>query len=239
MNVVAFAVAAAAVFCGAAVQGTIGFGLAVVAAPLVALTEPDWAPQVTLLAALPMAIGVLVRDRGGFVWRRVRWVLLGRVPGTALGTWVLVHASSTVIAVVIAVTVLGAVGVSAYGWHVPITPASAFSIGVISAVTGTASSIGGPPLALLYQHEPADELRGSLASVFVFGVSLSLVAVTVAGEITAEHVLVAALLLPPLALGLAASSWLRRRVDPERFRRLVLAGCCASAFALLAQALFG
>ena len=43
---------------------------------------------------------------------------------------------------------------------------------------GSITSIGGPPMALVYQHRTGPELRATLALFFVFGSSLSILLLT-------------------------------------------------------------
>ena len=47
---------------------------------------------------------------------------------------------------------------------------------------GTISSVGGPPVALLYQDERGSEVRGTLSSIFAVGALFSLVVLAVVGE---------------------------------------------------------
>ena len=42
------------------------------------------------------------------------------------------------------------------------------------ALAGTATSIGGPPVALLYQHRPPQQIRSTLAVLFTVGAAMSL-----------------------------------------------------------------
>ena len=56
--------------------------------------------------------------------------------------------------------------------------------GFIGGITGTATSIGGPPFALLYQHRPAQQIRTTMAVYFLIGAALSLVGLVIAGDLT-------------------------------------------------------
>src|SRR3546814_15753694 len=64
----------------------------------------------------------------------------------------------------------------------PVRPPTQLVAGVVSGVTGTAAGIGGPPLALLYQHRPGSTIRSTLAAAFLVGTALSLATLAVAGE---------------------------------------------------------
>ena len=81
--------------------------------------------------------------------------------------------------------------------------------GFASGITGTATSIGGPPIAIVYQHRPAREIRTTMAVYFLVGAGISLVALLISGDLTRDQAVAALELLPFLALGAAA-----RRVGP-------------------------
>ena len=48
---------------------------------------------------------------------------------------------------------------------------------------GTASSIGGAPVALVYQHAGGPRTRATLASIFVFGTVISIGTLAIAGAV--------------------------------------------------------
>ena len=74
-------------FIAACVQGAIGFGLGLLAAPLIALIRPDLLPGLILILAFGMSLAMWARDRGAVEWPVVGWSLLGRLPGSLLGAW--------------------------------------------------------------------------------------------------------------------------------------------------------
>src|SRR3546814_12225619 len=71
----------------------------------------------------------------------------------------------------------------------PVRPSTQLVAGVVSGVTGTAAGIGGPPLALLYQHRPGSTIRSTLAAAFLVATALSLATLAVAGEVGSSRVL--------------------------------------------------
>jgi uncharacterized membrane protein YfcA len=107
----------------------------------------------------------------------------------------------------------------------------------VSGITGTATSIGGPPLAVLYQHHPPSVLRPTLAAYFMTGAALSLVGLGVAGELRLDVLLLALLLSPLLVAGILLSVPVRRRLPHEQVRTAVLVVCAVSALALLVRSL--
>ena len=91
---------------------------------------------------------------------------------------------------------------------------------------GTATSIGGPPSPLLFQHRRAGA-AATLAAVFALGTVLSLLGLVVAGALAAWHVRLALALCPGTLAGLAASSL--ARLDAGWLRPAVLTVAAVAA----------
>jgi uncharacterized protein len=108
--------------------------------------------------------------------------------------------------------------------------------GIASGAGGTAASIGGPPIALLYQDEAGPRIRGTLSAYFVLGSVTSIVALAAAGQVPSESLASAALLTPFLLVGFSLSGPVRRVLDNGWTRRAVLAVAAASAVLLIGRA---
>jgi uncharacterized membrane protein YfcA len=227
-------VALVAVLAGAFVQGTVGFGVNLLAAPVLALVEPDALPATLILVALPLAFGMLVREHSAIDSTGLRWLVLGRLPGTALGAYVVATLPADGLAAVIGALVLLAVATSVVAPPFPVNRGSALAVGAISGAMGTASSIGGPPPALLYQHHPGPVLRSTSAALFVVGTMLSTLALAIAGQVGWDHVALALALSPAVAGGLLLSHRFGSRIDARWLRPAVLAvAAAAGAITLL------
>src|SRR5690606_7138379 len=120
---------------------------------------------------------------------------------------------------------------------VPVTPATTAGAGFASGTMGTATAIGGPPVALLYQHHEGPVLRSTLAVVFAVGTMVSLGAQAVAGVVAAWHLARAAALLPGTIAGLLASRVIARRIDGRPLRPAVLAYAAATAVVAIVRGL--
>jgi uncharacterized membrane protein YfcA len=222
---------------GSALHGTIGFGFGVLAVPVFSLIDPILAPVPVLLLAFPMTAAIAWRDRHGLETRSVGWVLAGRLPGAALGTWLLLTVDDTALTVVIAAFVLAAVAIIATGVHVERTAVTSVIAGAASATASLVASIGGPPLALVYRSSEGPTIRASLSFVFVFGIILSVTIRIVIGEIADTDWEVAALLLPAMALGLWSSRFLTGRVEGPLLRAAILVVSALAALGVAVRAL--
>jgi uncharacterized protein len=226
----AIAVLSVAVLLAAMVQGAVGIGFALVAAPAVTLVDTDLMPGLMILLGFLLPVLTFVREAARTRWRGLGWALGGRVPGTVLGVLVVATVDDQLLAVVVGVVVLA---------EVPETPATLSGAGLVSGVTGTAVSIDGPPVAIVLQHLSGPELRATMSAYFVGGGVLSVAGLAIGGELRAAQGATAAVLLPAVLVGFALSGPLRRHVDAGRTRAAVLGVCAVSALALLGRAVVG
>lgn len=231
------AVASIAVGAGAGVQGSVGFGLNLIAAPVLALVDPTLVPGPALVMALVLTILLAVRERHAVEWDGVAWAVAGRLPGTAVGATAVAVLSPSELSIGVAVAVLVGVAITATGVRLHPTRATLIGAGALSGVMGTASSIGGPPMAMVYQRSPGATLRATLSGFFAVGALLSIGLLAVVGRFGGAEMRDAAVLLPSLLVGFAASAPLCRVLDRGHTRVAVLAVSAGSAVALLAQQL--
>jgi len=228
---------ALSVFVGAWVQSIVGLGIGLVAAPVVAATAPELMPQLALWIALGMAVVSLAGERRHVDWRAIGWAVPGRLPGTALGVWLVLRFDSRVLGIAVAVMVLFAVAVSLRPVVVPMTPSRLLVAGFTSAVTGTTTSIGGPPMALMLRGREPEVIRSTLAVFFTIGASLSLTGLAIGGSLDLLPAAIGAALMPVVLLGLAVGTRQRARLAGPRFRVAVLGVCALSALVLLVRSL--
>jgi uncharacterized membrane protein YfcA len=111
--------------------------------------------------------------------------------------------------------------------------------GVVSGAGGTASAIGGPPVALLYQDAHGARVRATLGAYFAVGSLLSLAGLLLGGQFSSDALSAAALMAPFMIVGFALSGPARRLLDRGWTRPAVLALASGGALALLGQAAFG
>lgn len=235
----AFAVLAAAVTLGAVVQGAVGLGLGLVAAPVTALVDADLMPGVLLWLAAAYPVLTLLSEGRAADLRGLSWAFAGRLPGTAVGVLVVTAVSARLLGLLVGVVVLVAVLLT---WRVVTLPMRRdvlVGAGLVSGVTGTATSIGGPPLALVYQHVTGPRLRATMATYFLGGAALSLLGLAVVGELDAADGLWALALAPFLVVGFLVADSVRGHVDAGRTRSAVLVVCAASAAALVVRSALG
>lgn len=230
-------VLAVVVVVGAFVQSVVGLGLGLLGAPVVALLEPSLTPTLLLWLAVPLSLFVLVAEWRHVNWWATAWALPARLPGTVLGVWLVAAFSDRALGVVVALMVLAAVVLAHWVVEVRLTPARLFLAGLAAGTAGTATSVGGPPMAVLFSHRPPQETRATLAVFFFVGTLLSVGLFAATGEMPAASLWLGLLFLPLVVGGFAVGAAVRGRVPREGFRRVVLGVCAASAAVLLVRSL--
>lgn len=218
---------------GSTLQGTIGLGMGLFAAPFLALADPGFLPLAPVIAVIPLGVGAAWRERHAVERRDVGVALTGRVVGVAAGAWAVAATGQTFLVLVVGVSVLIAVVGSISGVRFATTDRNLVLAGAASGFTGTAAGVGGPPMGLTYQHAHPATLRATLSAFFAVGAIVSLVGLTIAGQVDRHRLGLAFVVLPGVPLGLALSRPLIGRIRADRIRPLVLAVCAASALALL------
>lgn len=209
------------------------------AAPVVTLVAPQLMPGGMLMVVVLLPLVTLARERADIDWRGLGWAFPARVLGTAVGVWVVASVDDRQLGLAVGAMVLAAVLLTWRTVVVPVNPGSSSAAGFVSGVTGTASSIGGPPLALLLQHRAPRQIRTTLAVYFLLGSLLSLAGLGLAGELQRDELVFAASAVPALVVGFALSGPLRRRLPADVVRALVLLVSGASALALLVRSALG
>ncbi|WP_216215595.1 sulfite exporter TauE/SafE family protein [Amycolatopsis aidingensis] len=228
-------VAGAVVLLGALLQGAVGYGMNLLSAPLLALLDPALVPVPLLLVVTVHSTMAMLREHTDTDWRGVGWAMLGRIPGVGLGVLAVATLPQRLFAAVVGVAVLICLGLSVTAWRPRPAPASLLLAGTASGVMGTAASIGGPPIALLYQHQSGPRIRSTLAACFAIGSVLSAAGLAAGGQIGSRHLLLAAGLVPFLLVGFLLSGPVRGLLDGGRIRTAVLAVAAASAVALIVR----
>jgi uncharacterized protein len=212
------AVLAVAVAAGAVIQGSIGFGYALVAVPAMVLLLPWAVPVTPLFLALPMTLREWRSiDLSGFAL-----ITAGRLLGTVAGVVLLVLAPKGYLSIVTGLLILTVALGSFLKPTFEVNKRTRLAGGVSSGVVSTVAALGGTPLALVYQDRSGAELRSTLAISFVVGIVMSMVGLGLAGKVEGRHVVLALELLPGLLVGLWASQWVAKRLDERWLRPTVL-----------------
>ena len=180
------------IFLGSFVQTAIGFGLAIVSAPILIIIAPQYVPAPICLVALFISLLNSLKHRNSIELGGLKMAILGRIPGSIAGATLLVFVSTQSLSLWVGLLVLLAVFISIMPFRIEPTPKRM----VIAGLFGTSSAIGGPPMAILLQHQEANQLRGNLSAFFVFSSIISLITLIPVGFLNIDKLWLTLPLLP-------------------------------------------
>lgn len=223
------------VLVAAFIQGASGMGFALVFAPVAGLVAAELMPLAVLGLMIPLNAFVLWREREHVDLHGVGWVSLSRILCTPLGLWVLVAVPADKLGLLIGGSTVLAAVVSLLAPDFSPGRAVYLGAGAVTAVTETATGVGGPPLALAYQHRPAPELRATVAACFLVGEIVSVALLLVQGRGEPDSLLKALYLVPALVVGLWASSPVHQRISSAKLRMFVLVFAVVSGLLLMVR----
>ena len=228
------------VLAAAAAQAITGFGYALVAIPLLTLvTEPRTAVVGAGLAGLWLSIGTLVNQRAHVTWPPALALIGAAALGMPIGLVLLRVLSEVSLRLLIAGVALLFTAIVWRGARLPKHPVVVAGAGLVAGVLSTSTGTTGPPLVAAFQamgYEPR-QFRATIAAVFCFTGVLGVVGFTVTNQLTAPAQVIGLVTAPAVALGWLAGNRVFARIDPNRFRRIVLAALVASSAAAVLRAL--
>jgi len=220
---------------GATLQGSIGFGSSVIAAPLLILINPVFVPGVLLGSNFPLTVLIALREREHIDIRGATVTTLARTCGTIPAAYSMAMMAQPTFDLLFGLCVLCMVALSASGLAAQPVTRNLIILGVFSGFSATISAIGGLPVALLYQNEPANLMRSTLSVIFAIGTFVSIVMLAAFGLFTAAHLILVLILLPGVVCGYLLSGKLTPHIDARRLRIAVLVVSAASAVIVVAR----
>jgi uncharacterized protein len=222
-------VLAGVVFFAAFVNGALGYGFSSLTVPiaLVFYTNRILNPAVVVIE-VAINLYVLIINLGAVpaVWKRVFPILVGLLPGIALGAFVLASLQAGWIKFGTYAVILPLILIQAAGWRRPIraTWLSGLPFGTALGVLYSVTTISGPPLAILFNNQGLvkNEFRAGLALVRVVESSVTAIVYYQLGLFIAESANILLMFIPSVVIGIPLGSLLVRRLDAETFRRICM-----------------
>ena len=213
----------------ASVNGAIGYGFSSLTVPLALtfLTNRVLNPAVVLVEVL-INWYVLLINLGGVrtVWKRVVPILIGLLPGIAVGALLLASVYPGWVKFVTYTAILPLILVQAAGWRRPLrsTWLIGLPFGTGLGVLYSLTTISGPPLAMLFNNQGLvkNEFRAGLALVRVAESSITAIVYYQLGLFITESRDILLAFVPSVLIGIPLGAFLLRRMDAETFRRICM-----------------
>jgi uncharacterized membrane protein YfcA len=224
-----FLALAAITLVAAFVNGALGYGFSSLTVPvgLVFFAGRVLNPAlVAIEVAINLYVLVMNRRAVATVWRRVWPIIVGLLPGVALGSYVLAAVHPDWLKLGTYALLLPLILLQAGGLRRPLgrerlvgLPFGA-GLGFLYSVT----TLSGPPLALLFNNQglARQDFRAGLALIRVAESALTAFAYWQLGLFTTETLHLGGWIVPSVLLGIPLGAYAIRRIDAETFRRLCM-----------------
>ena len=238
-----FIAVALVVLATACTQAVVGFGFALLTVPIMM--------QIVGLQRAVILASLIGTANNVFQYRdlkhnqdkpQVKRFLLASCVGAPFGLIAFIYADQQVLKILLGVGVLFGVLLLARGRDLTHAHVSLdWSMGVISGFLLTSTSTNGPPLVFAMQARKSDPkvFRSTLNMVFLVSGIYGLVLFAAFGEIALSDIWISLALLPSMIVGVYAGRFIRNRVDPDRFRLLVLMLLALAGLSSLYSGLLG
>ncbi|MCJ7548718.1 MAG: sulfite exporter TauE/SafE family protein [Anaerolineae bacterium] len=230
-----------AAFCivvvGALVQGSVGMGLGLVTVPFLLQVDPVFVPGPILASGFLLSLLMVCRERQELNLFEVKWGVVGRVLGTFIASLTLSHLPQDQAAIAAGLAILLAVGLSLSGLSVEPAIGTLLGAGTVSGIMGTLASVGGPPMALLFQKQKGPQLRATMSGYLLLGGLASVLGLVFVGSFRMPEVQATLLFLPAILIGYVLSRRMASLLDGGYTRGAVLFVSAASSVVLLVRTL--
>jgi len=217
----------------ATLQGSIGFGMALAANPLLVLIDTAYVPGPMLASAFVLSIMMLIRERDSISLEGLQWAIVGRVFGAIISAGLLLLLDPEWFIILFSFLILFAVLITASGYRISLTKTNLAISGLLAGIMGTIASIGGPPMALVYQRENGSRIRTTLSGFFIAGTIISMITLAIIGKFGMNEIRLTVRLLPGILLGFLLSNKSMKWFEGKYTRTLILVVASVSAVLLI------
>src|SRR5262245_63783434 len=107
-----------------------------VTVPVMALVLPDALPATVVLLGVPLSLVMMRHERHAIDRSGLAWIIVGRIPGTLLGTWVVATVTPDGLKAFIGISVLFVVAISVSVPPLRLAPTTPVVGGIASGTTG-------------------------------------------------------------------------------------------------------
>jgi uncharacterized membrane protein YfcA len=222
-------------FVAAAVNGGLGYGFSSITVPVALLFQANRVlnPALVLIELFVNGLALIANRRSlRRVLPKMPFLLVGLAPGVVAGSLLLTHVDSGLLKVCTFSVLLPLILLQSAGLRRPIRHErlAAVPAGALFGALYGATTISGPPLALLFNNQglQKDDFRAALSVFRVMESLCTLTAYLALGLFDAPVLALAGSLAPSVVIGLPLGYIALRKVAPEPFRRV-----CMAADALL------
>jgi len=225
-----------AVTIAAALQSLTGLGLGVIAAPILVMIDPAFISAPILMLGLVLSLLSSFRYRKQLKFGNIGVALLGRLLGSILAILLLSLLPPLFFTLAFAFFIILSVLLSYSHFQIHYTTKNLLFGGFFSGLAGTTTSVGGPPIAMVYQNSKLSSARAELSLFFLVATIISLALLFISGNFSYYQLQLTMPLLPGVLLGFCLSLWLNKRFKIHYLKPAIALLSIASSLIILLQA---
>jgi uncharacterized membrane protein YfcA len=211
------------------VNGALGYGFSSLTVPvaLVFYTNRILNPALVVVEVfINLYVLFINRQSVPAVWRRVFPIVIGLLPGVAIGSYLLASLHPGWIKFATYAVLLPLILVQAAGLRRPVRSERLIGLpfGVGLGFLYSVTTVSGPPLAILFNNQGLvkKEFRAGLGLIRVAESTLTAIVYYHLGLFAAESQGVLWAIVPSVLVGIPLGAFLIRRLDAETFRRICM-----------------
>jgi len=219
---VEIALVLALVAAGAMVQGCVGIGLGLVAAPGLVAIDPAFAPGPILIVGVIVGTRHIIVERPHADWPALRNCAIGLPIGLAAALAVLAVVDDRTMKILVGVTTALAATAILVGRTVQRRRATEIGAGATCTFAAVTAGLPGPPLVVVFSSMPPNTMRFT-TSAFISSIAVvSAAALPASGNFGTHELGLLALLVPGAVAGLGIARFARPLLSGPRFRTAIL-----------------
>lgn len=211
------------------VNGALGYGFSSLTVPvaLIFYTNRVLNPALVVIEVF-VNLYVLFINREGIpaVWKRLLPIIIGLLPGIALGSYLLTSLHPGWIKFVTYALLLPLILLQAAGLRRPIRSERVFGLpfGTALGFLYSVTTVSGPPLAILFNNQGLvnKEFRAGLGLIRLAESSVTAIVYYQLGLFAAESQTTLLTIVPSVLVGIPVGAYLIRHLDAETFRRICM-----------------
>ncbi len=234
--------AAGALFTAGLVQGCVGFGFALIAAPVLLLSIPPVSlVPLLVMQSTPNTFLIAIDGRAHIRPGLVLSLAAGAMIGLPLGIHTLVSIPPYLVKAGVGLFVMIFSVVLLTGWKkiLPERPATLIPVGMFSGFLGGLCGISGPPVILFLANQQTNKqvFRANTATYFFFLNCMAIILLSRKGLFSTSLLLEGCSLFPVMLCGSWLGIQLSHRISESVFRRITIVGILFMGFLLVLTSL--
>ena len=239
VSIVQIVVAVIASFAGSTIFSTVGFGIGMVAMPILLLVlDPQTAVVVLNSVEVPLAGLMVWQNRSHLKTKEMTSIAIAGLIGALVGAFLLASANENPLRISILVLIMALALVTVFnssGFSMPTPSIAGPLVGFIVGVILTSLAIGGPLLVLFIFTRNWDRhaVRSSLSLYFLFVMPTAVIGYAVGGLYTPDRVILTIITLAPVLIGFWLGSKLAQIMDERMFKTAAIMVILVTSTAVL------